>query len=943
MNPELEILQFWEENSIFHKSVDQRPKAKRYIFYDGPPFATGLPHYGNMLGLISKDLFCRFWTMKGFRVERRWGWDCHGLPLEAIGEKDLGVSGKEAIELYGVEKFNNYCQSKVLTYAKDWKERVARLGKWIEFDNSYKTMDNTYIESVWWAFKTLYEKKHIYEGRKVLLFCPKSQTPISKFEIQMDNSYKTVTEKTATVAFKVKGTKNEYLVAWTTTPWTLLANVAIAINSELDYVKVLKEGKKYIMARSLVETVFEDRDGEEEVLPKELIGLEYERLYDLPVEDPSKKGWYVIDAGSEVNDEDGTGLVHMAPYGEFDYEMIKKFKLPFLTHLDDQGKMIFDLHDWQGLFFKKLDPKVLEDLDSRKILLKAQTYTHPYPYSPRYDVPLFYNPIPSWFIDVQSVKPRLLKLNEKIKWHPEHLQMGGFKHNIETAPDWNISRNRFWASSIPVWKSEDGKIVKIIGSIKELQECATSPVPDDINLHKHSIDHVQIKDPETGKILTRIPEVFDCWFESASMPFAAQHYPFENKDWFTLNFPSDFVSEYIGQVRAWFYVMHVLSTLLFDRIPFKHVVTTGNLLGADGNKMSKSKKNFPDPNLTIDKYGADALRFYLMASPLMRAEDTNFNEESIKDSYRKVIVLLRNVNRFYGMFASSTKIAKPTSSHVMDKWILVQLNTANNTISKSLEGYDTSSACHAISTFVDHLSTWYVRRSRDRFKSSDVKTKNAAVETLGYVLYHTSKLIAPIIPFIAEEIYLSLQKYDTSLEESVHLDLWEEMPENKDDSLIENMIKVRDVVTSALDAREKAKIGIRQPLGNLSIHGASLSDEFAQIIKDEINVKSTSFTSADKVSVELDTTITPELHQEGLAREFIRNCNNLRKKSNLTITDRICVYVDANQEVTAAINKYNTQIKSSIHADSIEFSIPDDLEAKEIPLKQTQIKVAFKQ
>lgn len=905
---EAKVTKFWKDNDIFEKSVEKNPKDKQYVFYDGPPFATGTPHYGHILGLTSKDVFPRYFTMKGFRVDRRWGWDCHGLPIESIGEKDLKLNGKDAIEEYGVDKFNEYCRSKVLSYADEWKKTVDMLGKWIEFDNSYKTMDNSYIESVWWAFKELHSKGLIYEGYKVLWFCPKSQTPISNFEIQMDNSYKEVNEPSVYVAFPVKGKNDEYLVAWTTTPWTLMANMALAINTDLDYVKVKKGSKKYILARDLVEEVFPERDGEEEVLPKDILGLEYERFYDLPVEDSSKKGWYVIEGGSEITATEGSGIVHMAPYGEFDYEMIKKHELPFLEHLDSAGKFMLEYKDWKGLYFKKLDKKIIEDLEDRGHLIEARSHSHSYPFSPRYDVPLFQKPLPSWFVNVQKVKALLLEKNAEINWVPEHLKEGRFKNNILSAPDWNISRNRFWASSIPVWKNEDGSVIKIVGSVAELKKLAVDKIPNDLDLHKHAVDKIKIKDPETGLILTRIPEVFDCWFESASMPFASNHYPFENKSEFETNHPADFISEYTGQIRAWFYVMHVMSVALFDKPAYKNVVATGTILAEDGNKMSKSKGNYPDPNLMFEKYGADALRFYLMSSPLMKARDLNFREDGLKEAYRKVVMLVSNVSRFFQMYASNMSLKVPENPSALDRWMLSRLENSKLVVTRAMDAYDTNLACENIKSIVDDLSTWYLRRSRDSIKKGSVES----LMTLGYSLHEVAKLIAPITPFISEMVHQDLSKFDDSLAKSIHLEQWSSVNEDLVDETLEiQMVKVRDVVNKALDIREKEGVPIRQVLASLTVEGVEdLDDELKSLIADEVNVKSIKQSSSGKeFKVELDTVITKDLLLEGISRDIIRKLNKHRKDMGLTVKDNVLAEFETdNKDILAALKKHEESI-----------------------------------
>ncbi|HLD12765.1 MAG TPA: isoleucine--tRNA ligase [Candidatus Nanoarchaeia archaeon] len=937
---ELELIKFWNENNIFMKSVESRPKDKQYVFYDGPPFATGTPHYGHILGLTSKDVFPRYWTMKGFRVERRWGWDCHGLPIENIVEKKLGIKDKKEIETMGVDKFNEACRAQVLTFAQEWKKTVDRMGKWIEFDNAYKTMDNSYMESVWWIFKKLYTESYIYEGKKVLLYCPRCQTPLANAEIAMDNSYKTVTEKSATVKFKVKDRSDTFLLSWTTTPWTLVGNVALAVNELLTYVKV-KVGPQYlILVKDRLKEVLKGQEYQvvEEFSGKKLLGLEYEPLYDHVVD---KKSHYVINGGNDVTAVDGTGMVHMALYGEFDYQMIKKYDLPVIQHVGPHGKIVLGPEKFKDLWFKKADQHVVDDLEERGLLFAADPFTHSYPFCYRCETPLFYNAVDSWFVDIQKVKERLLARNELIHWYPDHMKDGRFRNILETAPDWSISRNRFWATSIPVWKCLDCKEVIVIGSVADLQKLATSKVPDDLDLHKHVVDKIQVTCSKCKKSVSRIPEVLDCWFESGSMPYGAKHYPFENKGWLEKNYPADFISEYVAQVRAWFYYMHVLGVLLLDKPPFKHVVVSGNILAADGAKMSKSKNNYPDPQVIFDQYGADALRFYLMASPLMRAEDLNFKEDGVKEVYRKVVMLLSNVKSFYELFAQHhTSVAKFGGKHVLDRWVVSKSQALVRDVTKAFEAYDTGTACQLLIAFIDELSTWYVRRSRDRFKSSDVQERFDAVHTLGYVLHLLSLVMAPVTPFIAESVYQVLRKSDKSLDESVHVSAWPSWLKNGlDEELNSTMDKVREVVSLALQEREKLKVPVRQPLASIAVTGVVLEKEFLEIVQDELNVKSVVCNSGKEVSVAFDVKLTPALVREGLVRELIRNVNGYRKELQLTLHDRVQLFLDGPDDVKAAVNDFSAELLAAVQADRVDWSLPHEVKVKEVAVGAHQVKL----
>jgi len=936
---EEKLSDFWEKQKIFEKSVDNRPNDKQYVFYDGPPFATGLPHYGHILGLTSKDLFPRYWTMKGYRVERRWGWDCHGLPIENIAEKELRIKEKKEIEdRIGVDKFNEFCRSKVMFFASEWKKTVRRMGKWIDFDNSYKTMDNDYMETVWSMFKKFYDEKNIYEGKKILMYCPRCQTPLANAEIAMDNSYKDVTEKTATVKFKLNGVENTYVLAWTTTPWTLIGNVALAINPRLIYVKIVLNGQYLILAKDRLCDIDDRYEIIEEIHGEKLVGKEYLPLYHIPSE---KKGHYIINGGDEVTAEDGTGVVHMALYGEFDYQMIKKYDLPIIQHISNQGKVLHGHTDWIGMWFKDADKHVLGDLDNRGLLYKAKDYTHPYPFCYRCETPLFYNAVDSWFVDIQKIKSRLIERNNEINWYPEHLKEGRFKNILETAPDWSISRNRFWATTIPVWKCEreDCKEIKVIGSIKELQESANEKVADNIDLHKHTVDKITMK-CKCGGVMKRIPEVLDCWFESGAMPYGQKHYPFENKDWFNNNYPADFVSEYVGQVRAWFYYMHVLGVLMFDRAPFKNVSVTGNILAADGSKMSKSKNNYPDPNLIFDKYGADALRFYLMSSQLMRAQDLNFKEEGVAE-VSKMLMQLGNVKSFYELYGKEYPHAKPSTKNILDQWIISKTNKLVQTITHDLDNYDTVSACAEITGFTSELSTWYVRRSRDRFKSDNKEVKEEAIGTLGFVLKTVAKVISPITPFISEEIHLAFRELDNSLAESVHLESFPTFDEQLIKPNIDtNMKLVREIITLSLDVREKSKIPVRQALSKVTIKGAKLEEEYLHLIKDELNVKKVEFGSEETLELEviLDTHLTLELIQEGIARDITRKINEYRKELKLTIKDRITLHFQTeNHDVNTALKKHENEIKKAIQSDHIELKIKENEPHKEIFINSSKV------
>lgn len=898
---EKKILEFWKKNKTFEKSLKKTEKSKPYIFYDGPPFATGLPHYGHILASVLKDAVPRYWTMKDRFVRRVWGWDCHGLPIENIAEAEMGIKSKDEIEKVGVKKFNDFCRSKVLTYASEWKKVVERIARWVDFDGSYKTMDNDYIESVWWAFKKIYDKGLIYEGEKILMYCPRCATPISKSEVAMDNSYKVVKDKSITVKFKLKD-KDAYALAWTTTPWTLPSNLALTVNPDLvyAYVKDNSDGTVYLLAKDLIGKYFRSEKEYkiiEELKGKKLEGLKYEPL--LPYfEDVDA---FKIISADFVTAEDGTGIVHTAPaFGEDDYAVCKANEICLVQPVNDQGKFTEDVVDFSGEYVFDTNDKIIEMLKKEGKVVKVEKTEHEYPFCHRCDTPLLYRAVPSWFINIQKIKPKILKLNKKINWYPNFLKDGRFKKSVESAPDWNISRNRYWASAIPVWKCECGEM-KVIGSIEELKKEVAKPLKGKVDLHKDYLDNVELK-CKCGKHMKRIPEVLDCWFESGSMTFAQFHYPFENKEFFDKNFPAQFVVEYIGQVRAWFYYMIVLSAILFDDIPFENVLTTGTILAEDGSKMSKSKKNFPDPNLIFKKYGVDALRFYLLSTPLMNADNLNFSERGVDEIYKKVILLMHNTLRFYDLNRGKTKIEDSKSKNLLDKWVVARANQLIKNFEEFFGNYNTIKSCDEIRSFVDDLSTWYVRRTRDRMNEGDEK----AVKTLGYVLDVLSKVAAPILPFTSEKVYQSLH----GEKESVHLQDWPKVDKKKiDEKLIENMKNAREVVSVGLKERDIAKIGLKWPLANAKVVADfELSKEFVEIIKEELNIKDFKLKKGKELSVELDTKMTPELEAEGYARNMVRSIQAFRKKLGLTPSDKVETIIVCDEELKGMLEKWESVV-----------------------------------
>ena len=926
---EEEVLKFWKENKIFEKSVEKNPEDNLYVFYDGPPFISGTPHYGHLLGSIAKDIIPRYWTMKGKRVERVWGWDAHGLTVENRVQEGLGIKNRRDIENYGLQKFTEACYEYTSKVSAEWEWYVDKIGRWVDFKNAYKTIDQTYMESVMWAFKQLYEKGHIYEGIRTSLYCPVCGTPVSDFEIAMDNSYRDEEDPSITVKFKVKtevSFKGKNILAWTTTPWTLPSNRALVVDEEETYVEVASNGESYILAKTRLEKVFGDKKYEikEEFPGKKLVGLEYEPLYTFYASKPGE--FKVYSYKGMVNMEDGTGVVHSAPgFGEIDTDMGKCYDLTLMMTLDDEGKFIpgnQDKNPYEGMFYLKANSLILKDLEKRNILFKNEKAVHRVPFHDRCDTLLLQKAQNSWFINVQDIKKELLENNEGINWVPEYIKHGNFEKTIEQAPDWCISRNRYWATPMPVWESADGDRI-VVSSVKEIEELSGQKVKD---LHRPYIDEIVIK--KDGKEYKRRSEVLDSWMEAGSMPFAQIHYPFENEKKFEKNFPGDYIVEYAGQVRAWFQRMHILSTLLFKSRCFNNVIVTGVLAGSDGRKMSKTYKNYPDPKLVLESYGGDALRLYLMGSPLMIAENANFDEVELKNKSRNVINPLWNSVNYFLIYASLHKWDPSKvldSENVLDKWISARLNQAIKEISASTEAYDVPPAVRSIEEFVDDLSRWYVRRSRDRISSGD----NEAMSTLYKVLVEFSKAAAPIIPFASENIYRKLVvPVDKKAPESVHLcefPAYDEEFIKKSEQLLSEMKKTRYLVSTVLSIRVSESIPIRQVLGAITvIKDHSVSKEYESLILDETNVKKLEAVSSldekkgwvkDESGILcLNIEMTPELLMEGKSREFIRAIQDLRKESGLSVSDEISVTYQDNKENKEVVVEYGEEIKKKVFA-----------------------------
>lgn len=919
-NLEEEILKFWQDTHAFEKSVDQRDRNRSYIFYDGPPFATGLPHYGHLLASTTKDVVPRYWTMKGYRVERVWGWDCHGLPIENMIEKKLGIKGgKKGIEELGIDKFNDACRAEVLMLDKEWEKIIDRLGRWVDFKHNYKTMDTSYMESVWWGFSQLYNKGLVYEGKKVILYCPRCATPLSNFEIAMDNSYIDVTEPSNTYKYKLKGHKDTYLLAWSTTPWNKLATPALAVNPDLEYVKV-KQGDEFYILASTTLSMLKDEPYKvaEKYTGKELTQFEFEPHYDFYPNRKKGEKFGVVIADDFVTAEEGTGIVTLAIYGEEDYKVMTKYNIQLIEHVDEEGRLKPEVTPWAGMKILEVNPYVNKDLESRNLMYGETSHTHSVATCYRCATRLYYAPLPAWFIDVQQLKKDLIQQNEKINWFPDYLKYGRFGKGLETAPDWNVSRSRYWGTPMPIWQADgaNGQTqLRVVDSIAELKKWAVDPKQTEqlTDIHREFLDDIElwIDDKKTikGK---RVKEVFDCWVESGSMPFASRHYPFAHKEEFERTYPAQFVSEYIAQTRAWFYTMHVMSVGIFGKPSFENVLTTGTILAEDGSKMSKSKKNYPDPMLIINEYGVDSLRLYLMSSPVMKSENLNFSEKEVSDIRKKVFLIWWNVYSFYRQCNTpdSFEPNRPVKpEHVMDRWLLSRLHSLTQEVTKQMDGYNLLKASRILMDFVSELSTWYLRRSRDRLRQA--QSDDEVVHCFGFALYTLAQLFAPITPFFSELIYHNL----VDETKSIHHTDWPKVHAKLIDETLEaEMSLVRDLAEKILAQRALSGLKVRQPLNTVTISspGAQLSDDTLEVLLEEVNIKHARWQPGETIEVQIDTVITPELQREGEARELIRSIQQLRKKNNLTPETEIIV------TAPAWPTEWEEKIKQATHTTEIK-------------------------
>ena len=1007
---EQNIAKVWKEKDIVKKNFDMNQGKRYFTFYDGPPTANGMPHAGHIITRVIKDIIPRYKVMKGYRVIRKAGWDTHGLPVELEIEKKLGISGKEQIEEYGVENFVKECKESVFKYVHIWEEMTNKVGYWVDMEHPYITYDNNYIESVWWALKELWKKGLLYEGHKVMPYCPRCGTALSSHEVAQ--GYKDVKDLTCTAKFKVVE-EDKYILAWTTTPWTLPSNLALCVNKAYDYcdVKVnvgTEEEPKYevyVLAKELVPTVLKDKEYEilKEYKGTELLGVKYEQL--MPFAKVEGKAFEVIH-GDYVTLTDGTGIVHIAPaYGEDDSLVAKKNGITFVNLVDKNGKFVDDVEPWKGRFVRDCNEDICKWLEDENKLFAKEKHLHSYPHCWRCDTPLLYYPKESWFVAMSKLRDELVSNNDKVNWYPETIKKGRFGNFLENVIDWGISRDRYWGTPLPVWTCECGH-QECIGSIAELKEKGIN-VPDGIELHKPYIDDVHLKCPKCGKKMNRAKEVIDCWFDSGSMPFAQWHYPFENEEMFKNNFPAQYISEAIDQTRGWFYTLTALGTALFGKTPFENCIVLGHVLDGKGQKMSKSKKNGVDPLVLLDTVGADATRwyFYTASAPWL---SSRLSIENVQESQRGFLSTLWNVYSFYVLYAEIDKFnpleyKEFKSNNVMDKWIISKLNTLINSVADKLEHYDITNAAYDMADFTDSLSNWYVRRNRERFWASELTDeKIGAYVTLYRVLTTLIKVSAPFVPFMTDEIYQNLVcNLDKTAPESVHLCYWPEVNENEiDKNLEKEMDLAYKIVKLGRSARNSANIKNRQPLSEMLISVDTLPEYYGNIVKDEMNVKKVvlgaemseyvnfeikpnlpvlgkeygkliprikeeiakmnqmdlankvkagkvqpimiddteidldasnllvtmqgkegfAFAGEGEIGVVIETTITPELREEGDLREILSKVQNMRKDKGFEVLDRINLYIANNEMLEKLIKKYEQEIKHETLTDEVVYN-----------------------
>ena len=927
---EKDLIKVWKKDQTFEKSIANRPESNTWVFYDGPPFLTGSPHHGHLLISTVKDVVARYQTMNGKRVERRWGWDCHGLPAEVFVEKTLGITNKKDIGVkISISDYVDACRKAMVKTGTEWEDTIDRIGRWVEFKNAYKTMDKEYMESVWWAFKSLYDKGKIYEGEKILIYCTKDATPISKSEVAMENSYQVDTDPSVYVYFKLEDS-DEYLLVWTTTPWTLPANVAVAVNKDLEYNLVEYEGKRIYIAEQAVKKVLTNEKHQQleykslkTIRGEELVGKKYVPLFENHGPDS-----HIVLSADFVTETDGTGIVHEAPaYGEEDYELCKKHGIPVISIVDENGN--YTSGRWQEKNIWEVNKEIAKTLVAEGKAFKVDYIQHDYPHCHRCGSKLMYRAHPSWFMDIQGQKTEMLESNSKTSWTPSNLRDGRFRNIIESAPDWNISRDRYWATPIPAWKGyrPDGtEVVKIFGSYDEFVKFTGKKLDD-----YHLPNVMDITFELDGVKMEHIGKVLDCWFESGSMPFAQFHYPFENVEKFENSFPADFIVEAIDQTRGWFYSLTAVNVGLFGKSPFKNLICTGFINASDGRKLSKKLKNYTDPMDLMDKYGADSFRFLLMQSPLLSGEDFALSDREVADVSRK-LNMIWNMYDFFTLYAEVDKwewdgdVSDPGESltNVIDQWIVSRVNQLAKEVNEHMQNYDITLAVRLILPFIEDASNWYVRRSRKRFwKSDNDVDKNDAYKTLHYVLVQLSIILAPFTPFLADELYGKLTGGD-----SVHLLDW---PVNNytNEDVLGSMRVVLTAVNEGLSQRVKAGIKVRQPLQQVIVNQdfeyiINNHKDYDFMLAEELNVKEVQWTKSLENSVTLDTNLTPELKSEGISRDLIRFIQNARKEAGLEVDDRIVLNVETKDiQINDSIDNFKDQIKSETLTDKYDKTLHD--------------------
>lgn len=1025
---EEEVLSFWEKEDVFAKSIDQRPEDNQYVFYDGPPFATGLPHFGHLVPGTIKDVIPRYHSMKGKRVLRTFGWDCHGLPVEYEMEKSLGISGPGAIKEYGVAKFNDDCRSIVLRFTSQWEKTISRMGRWVDFENGYRTMDKDYMESIWWVFKTLFEKGLIYEGYNILPYSPKLGCPLSNFEVNQ-GGYRDVTDQAITVRFLIDGTDDTYFLAWTTTPWTLPSNLALALGPDIDYVKVKDGDEYYILGKERLSDYYkneEEYEIVEEYKGTDLADIGYKPLFPYFADLKDTTSAFRTVVGDYVTTEDGSGIVHTASgFGEDDYQILKDTDIPVVCPIDDEAKFTSEVYDYEGRFVKDTDKDIINWLSDQGLLVKRENFLHPYPFCYRTDAPLIYRAMSSWFVDVQKIKDVMLQSNEQINWVPSHLKHGRFGKWLEGARDWAISRNRFWGNPIPIWKCDNSDHFEVIGSVAELEEKSGVKLDD---LHKQFVDDLTWPSPDGKGTMRRISDVLDCWFESGSMPYAQHHYPFENKEYVDANFPADFICEGLDQTRGWFYTLTIIASGLFEKPAFLNCVTNGIVLTKDGKKMSKRDKNYTDPMEVIDEFGADALRFALMNSGVVKADDLKFSEDSVKEVIKTFLLPLYNAYSFFVTYANIDKYEPSYTpfeklENPLDKWIISTTQGLVEDVTAALEAYDIQKASGTIVSYIDNLNNWYIRRSRRRFwRSENDNDKKVAYDTLYSVLLKVVKVAAPIVPFITESIYRNLR--EDSMPISVHLcdfPIYDET--QRDLELEKEMSLAMKAINMGRSLRSAHNLKTRQPLSKVYLVDRSEEDmailnKMSDIISEELNVKSVTIqgdesslvdytakanfkvlgkklgpkmkevaalimkldsaeissildgsvkeleysdgtisltnsdiivqrhekanlkvVNEDELTLGFDTELTPDLINEGIARDIVRAIQTIRKDIGLDVSDHIVIKYSGDSTIDEVFTQFKDYIASETLCDELK---KDELTSSPIELgdKSFQVEIS---